>query len=350
MKLTKEILEQYVADGWLIRQSHPTLPLSIYNYSQSTQYESHWDAVTLSCRGLVVDAVGKIVARPFKKFFNIEERKHTPTDSFEVYEKMDGSLGIMFYYEGEWIFASRGSFISEQALKFKEIFMRKYKTSHLTITNTYLFEIIYPENRIVVDYGEMEDVVMLGEIHTESGLELDMQYWDNSIFNVVKKYDFKDYTEIQKLNWDNKEGFIVKFSNGGRCKIKFADYVKLHRILTNVSSYDIWENLKTFGKLPEEFLKDVPDEFYNWVERTEAKIRKDYQTILHLHMAVTSSTLRYGAPERRVLAERIFETKGVNHSIIFAMIDGKDVSEKIWNMIKPNYEKPFSNEGVHLVA
>lgn len=344
MKITKDILDKYVAEGWLISQTHPTMPLTIYNYSQATQYEAHWDAVTLQCRGLVADDMGTIVARPFKKFFNIEENKHTPTSEFEIYEKMDGSLGIMFYYKGEWVFASRGSFTSEQALKFKEIFTRKYKTSHLTVTNTYMFEIIYPENRIVVNYAEMEDVVMLGEIHTTSGEDLGMDSWQNSIFNVVKKHHFKDYTEIQKLNWENHEGFIVKFSNGERCKIKFADYVKLHRVLTNCSSYDVWENLMTFGKLPEEMLKEVPDEFYNWVNRLEALLRNEYDLVLNLHMAQFSSILRDGL-ERKEFALKVQELEGYNQGIMFAMYNGKEdkVKQLIWKMIKPEYEKPFSN-------
>lgn len=343
MQITKDILEKYVAEGWLVSQTHPTMQLTIYNYSQATQYKAQWDEVTLQCRGLVVDDIGTIVARPFKKFFNIEENKHNATDEFEIYEKMDGSLGIMFYYKGEWIFASRGSFTSEQALKFKEIFMRKYKTSHLKVNNTYMFEIIYIENRIVVNYAEMEDVIMLGEIHTESGEDLGMNYWQNSIFNVVKKYDFKDYTEIQKLNWENHEGFIVKFSNGERCKIKFADYVKLHRVLTNCSSYDVWENLMTFGKLPEEMLKDVPDEFYDWVNRLELRLRKEYDRVLNLHMTQFSSIL-YDGLERKEFALKVQELEGYNQGIMFAMYNGKEdkVKQLIWKMIKPKYEKPFS--------
>lgn len=343
MKMTKDILDRYVAEGWLISQVHPTLPLTIYNYSQATQYEAKWDEVTLSARGLVFDDAGNLVARPFKKFFNIEEAKHTPTEEFEIFEKMDGSLGIMFYYMGEWIFASRGSFTSEQSIKFKEIFERKYKTSHLTITNTYLFEIIYPENRIVVNYGEMEDVVMLGEIHTESGEELNLDHYENSIFNIVKRYDFQDYTGIQKLNWDNQEGFIVRFSNGDRCKIKFADYVKLHRVLTNCSSYDVWENLKTFGKLPEEMLKDVPDEFYDWVHRTESRLRKEYQFVENFYMAQVSSIARYGI-EQKEFALRVQTLEGVNTGLMFAIFNGKTdkTAELIWKMIKPAYEKPFN--------
>jgi hypothetical protein len=347
MQITKDILERYVKEGWLISQVHPTLPLTVYNYSQSTQYEQHWDEVTLQCRGLVMDDNGNIVARPFRKFFNIEENKHTATESFEVYEKMDGSLGIMFFYEGEWIFASRGSFTSEQALKFKEIFMNKYKTSHLTITNTYLFEIIYPTNRIVVDYGEMEDVILLGEIHTESGEELNMEYWENSIFNVVKKYGFKDYTEIQKLNWENKEGFIVRFSNGDRCKIKFADYVKLHRVLTNCSSYDIWENLKTFGKLPEEFLKDVPDEFFDWVVGVQSDLWWKHEMTFVMYNSLLQDTLsKLGEnPTKKEVALAIQSIIDVDYGLLFALYNNKTnkVDEIIWKMIKPEYEKPFKN-------
>lgn len=62
--ITKANLEAYVNEGWLIKQVHPTLPLTIYNYSQATQYEGKWDEVTLAARGLVMDNNGTIVARP----------------------------------------------------------------------------------------------------------------------------------------------------------------------------------------------------------------------------------------------------------------------------------------------
>jgi len=137
-----EILNKYYEEGWLIKQTHPTLPLTIWNYSISTQYEGHWDDVTLMCRGLVTDDEGNIVARPFKKFFNMEENMHVPTKEFDVYEKMDGSLGILFFYVNQWVFASRGSFISDQAIKGKEL-LRKYNLDELDVENTYLFEIIY---------------------------------------------------------------------------------------------------------------------------------------------------------------------------------------------------------------
>ncbi len=137
-------LEKYYQNGLLHKQTHPRLDLTIWNYSPKVQYERLWDDITLQCRGLVTNSKGEIVARPFKKFFNYEEHKpgDLPNEDFEVYEKMDGSLGILFYYENKWIMATRGSFTSEQAIKGTEM-LKKYPLDKLDINNTYLFEIIY---------------------------------------------------------------------------------------------------------------------------------------------------------------------------------------------------------------
>ena len=85
-----QTLKQYEQDGLLYSQTHPTLPLTIYNYTDKVQWENLWDEITLSCRGLVVDSLGNIVARPFKKFFNLSEGKTNTTDKYEIFEKLDG--------------------------------------------------------------------------------------------------------------------------------------------------------------------------------------------------------------------------------------------------------------------
>ncbi len=72
-------LEKYYNDGLLHKQTHPTLDLTIWNYSPKVQYERLWDEITIQCRGLVTNSKGDIVARPFKKFFNYEE--HKPEES-----------------------------------------------------------------------------------------------------------------------------------------------------------------------------------------------------------------------------------------------------------------------------
>ena len=68
----------------------------------------------------------------------MEEGKHTPTSEFDVYEKMDGSLIIIFWYDGGWVVASRGSFTSEQAVAAKRIFFDELD-HNFSIGITYLF-------------------------------------------------------------------------------------------------------------------------------------------------------------------------------------------------------------------
>jgi hypothetical protein len=79
-------------------QTHPTLPLFIHNYSEKTQFDKRWDEVTMSCRGLILDNNGDVIARPWKKFFNYGEGRLKIDDVMpvEVTDKMDGSLGILY--------------------------------------------------------------------------------------------------------------------------------------------------------------------------------------------------------------------------------------------------------------
>jgi hypothetical protein len=176
MKYNLDILNKYIEDGLLECQSHPTLPLKIYNYSRDCQFEKKWDDITLAMRGTVLDDRGVLIAKSYNKFFNIDELQDIPNEEFDVYEKLDGSLGIHFNYKGEWIFASKGSFISEQAIKGKEIFDRKYGHIQLYHTITYIFEIIYPENRIVCHYPE-EDVVLTGAFVGTTELNIDYYFF-----------------------------------------------------------------------------------------------------------------------------------------------------------------------------
>ena len=333
-----EKLHKYREDGLLYSQVHLTLPLTIWNYSEKVQYEGLWDGVTLMCRGLVTDDQGNIVARPFRKFFNMEEKRHTPTQEFEVYEKMDGSLGILFNYNGEWILATRGSFTSDQAIRGMEL-LQKYNYTELPTGMTYLFEIIYPENRIVCKY-EYEDLVMIGAIHTTYGIEYDIHAnkYSELGFPLVHKYDgVKDYHQLKDMISADAEGFIVKFSNGDRMKIKGEEYLRLHRVMTNVSTTAVWEILSTGGSMAE-LLKDVPDEFFNKVDEVVKDLCTRFENIKIDYMSYfLDITNRVVSTDRHAFAE---EAKRYNHpSLLFGILDGKDISSAIWKIIKPEFKK-----------
>lgn len=312
-------------------QKHKNAELYIYNYTNACQYAGNWNEITTMCRGLILDNQGNIVSRPFNKFFNIEEHKTIPTLPFEVFEKMDGSLGILYWLDNKPYISTRGSFESEQALKATDILYTKY--SHifdkLKKDRTYLFEIIYPENKIVLDY-DFEDIILLAVIDNQTGLDLPLE---DIGFQIVKKYDFNDLTTLKSLNWDNKEGFVVKFSNSFRVKVKFAEYLRLHNILTNTSTLTIWENLKD-NKSLDEIILAVPDEFFDWVKKTVKELNDKYSLIEN---ECKSNFKMFNT--RKECAE-YYKTKKYS-SILFAMMDGKDYSKIIWKIIRPEFSKPF---------
>ena len=107
--------EKYISE-----RKHDTLDLIIWNYKNSCQFDNAWDEYTTMARGLITDLEGNIVARPFKKFFNINTFEGTkieelPAEIPEITEKLDGSLGILYPDNENYAISTRGNFNSEQA-------------------------------------------------------------------------------------------------------------------------------------------------------------------------------------------------------------------------------------------
>lgn len=340
LNIDLKTLLRYEEEGWIVKQLHPSLPLYIWNYSRTCQYESNWDEVTLNCRALVTDFDGNIISRGFKKFFNLEEHKDNdfPNESFDVYEKLDGSYIGCFYYNNKWIIYSKGSFTSEQAIAAEKLFYELEYDKKFDTRLTLIFEYIGLNNRIVCEYPFEENLILIGLFNKDIELNIDQLRFDNSI-NIVKKYDgISDYKKLRELfSGDNREGFVVRFKSGFRVKLKYEEYVRLHRIITNVTSYDIWETLKE-GKDVEELLQNVPDEFDSWVrnlinelnnkfKNKKAEIENEFWLILN----------------KKEIAEN-FKKSDYTH-FLFKRLNtySKEFDEMIWDNIKPKFEKPFKS-------
>jgi RNA ligase len=331
-------LRQHIEAGNVIVRKHPSAELYILNYAQTVQYNGLWDEHTLACRGLILDAEGQVVARPFPKFFNLDEygpEWTPPAEPFVAYEKLDGSLGILYWLDDEAHIATRGSFASEQAQWASARLRTHYAHAipHLDRSKTYLFEIIYPENRIVLDYRDRAELVLLAVLDTATGVESDNV--PDIGFPLVRRFDgLTDLAQIRAMHVDNEEGFVLRYQSGLRVKIKFAEYVRLHRILTQVSTLSIWEYLATNQPF-DEVLEKVPDEFYEWVRATVADLQARYTAI---ESECRAALRTY--PTRKETA-LYFQTQP-HPGVLFQMHDGKDYSKAIWRLIKPEYSKPFS--------
>lgn len=333
------LLKNMIDNNFVNVNKHPTHDLFIYNYTAKAQYEREWNAITLMCRGLILDADYNIVARPFTKFFNLGEHENqvVPNESFEVFEKLDGSMGVLYFADNQAFIATRGSFISEQSVKANEILQSKYAKilrGPLDTTKTYLFEIIYPENRIVVDYGATEDLILTAIIDTQTGENLPLM---DIGFPIVKQYHgVKDIHVLKQLEETNREGFVIKFKSGVRYKVKFEEYLRIHRIVTQVSNISLWEYLS--ADMPfDEILDRVPDEFYDWVKATSSGLKLQFETIEN---QCINDFNAYVFDSRKEAAAYYFMCK--YPAVLFKMLDKRPYKDVIWKLIRPTFQKPFS--------
>jgi RNA ligase len=331
-----ELLQQMISEGLVNDNPHSTLPITIYNYSKFCQFKKQWNEITLQCRGLILDKDYNVVAKPFSKFFNLEEEKNIPNEPYTIYEKLDGSLGILFYYEG-WHIATRGSFTSEQSQRAMIILKNKY--SHLLESLnrdwTYLFEIIYPENRIVLDYGDKEDLILLGIYNRVTLQEEELKDYG---FPYLKpsQYDGMNFKQLKDLNAKNHEGFVIKFSSGKRIKIKFEDYVQLHGIVTEFSNKKVWEMLRD-GKDINELIEIVPDEFFEKVKEVKEDLEKQFNNIKNKAHKVYNDVKDFGT--RKEIALHLLNNHKDIMQLVFSLIDNKKLDDQIWKMIQPDFEK-----------
>jgi RNA ligase len=346
-----DALERLVDDGYIAMKRHPSAPLRLYDYTARTQYEAMWTPETVLARGLMAHDDGRLWARPFPKFRNVGE--HDPAElplnePFHVYDKLDGSLGILYAHPstGDPAIATRGSFMSEQALHATEVFRSRYARAVWPVAagETWLFEIIYPSNRIVVDYRAMDDLVLLARIDMASGADLpiDEGGWPGPV--VVRHDGFADLAALARAGdgrgGEEAEGFVVRFESGLRVKVKFEDYVRLHRLVTGVSTKTVWEHLSA-GLPLDEMMERVPDEFHRWLRATIDGLQTQFDAIERECRDVLADP-RVDRSDRKATAA--FFVPHPHRAVLFAMLDDKRYDHLIWRVLKPEYAKPFTTD------
>lgn len=237
--------------------------LSIYCYTKNCVYESGWNDVTLLARGLVVDTKREVVvATPFPKFFNAFEKPQSIPDlPFEVFDKLDGSLIILFCW-GTWQATTKGTFDTHQAKQASRLIT---DVSRLDKRLTYLLEYVGPENRIVIDYPEPK--LYLLSAYDDDGYEIfydelcmiaEHQGWE-----IARRQHFDSFADVlvrAKQLPATHEGHVARFENGLRLKIKGDEYCRIHSMISGVTPLGLWEMLRAGddlgamrGQIPEEF-------------------------------------------------------------------------------------------------
>ena len=338
------LLAQMLEEGHVKIQFHPGHDLKIYNYTARAQYEHVWNDVTRRCRGLITDLDDNVVARPFPKFFNHGELEADsfPSGPVTVTDKLDGSLGILYPVRGGHAVATRGSFASTQAVHATKVYNDRYAGSfEPNPAWTYLFEIIYPQNRIVVDYHGLDDIVLLAAVDIETGVSIPLadarKGWPG---RVVEEFDHADLASVlASVPRANAEGLVIHFlADDSRVKVKQSDYVRLHRLVTGVSERRIWEALSEGVDL-NEWLEAVPDEFHALVSTTRAKLERQFHE-LSAELEDRYRTLVANLPEgwgRRDFAQEVTAAQASYPLArgMFLLLDGRAYDHLVWNQIRP---------------
>jgi RNA ligase len=342
-----------VEDGFIRVQTDTDTGYRIYNYAEKTVFEGLWIPETIIARGLILDHHGYVVARPFPKFFNYGESNSPvlhPDMQVEATDKMDGSLGIIYKTpDNEVKVATRGSFASDQAVHATRVLNEKYPewvqntknaTPHLV---TPLVEIIYPENRIVCDYEGVDDLVLLGWIYNPTGTYYspDLGFWDGPRTEV---FPYKTVAEaLAAPPREGKEGLVLYIPEiSDWVKVKQADYVELHRIVTGLSARRVYEALRS-GQTPEDICAPLPDEFHGFVKEVAFKLYLDvvtvqieaYETHDEICDALELEDIQQSDKDFR--KEFAMRAKNYKHpALLFSILDDRTINDKIWKMFEPS--------------
>ncbi len=312
------LLFEYVKTGEFTVEKHTTEDLYIFGYATgpvTMNKKIHWNNVNKKMRGLIVDSKGNIKARSFEKFFTFKEYLSSDTillnDSqimklvskkFKVFEKLDGSLSILYWINDIPYMATQRSFTSLKAKKATEILHKNYKHlfSKLKKDRTYIFEAIYPESSVLINYGNDEKLVLLGVLENKTGKDLGIE---NIGFPIAKDWtdefsEIQNLSKLESLNLRHIEGFVVCFDNNQRVKVKFPWYKKVHSDLNKliflelkklhlqnqlkkelnipkniINTKMLWKRFKK-GDKPKEILNDFPDIYT--IVGVEDWLKKEY--------------------------------------------------------------------------
>jgi RNA ligase len=337
-----DAMEYEIDNGYINRRFHNEFPeLAIVGYSDACQFDDHWNETTIALRGLIYNTqTMEVLARPFHKFFNYGDETHMPpislyTPIMGAYPKFDGSLGIGYIRpDGQFSIATRGSFHSEQAdhanarLQYMSV---EYFSKMIRDGSTPLFEIIYPENRIVVDYGSADEMVFLGSVGIEYG-----NYSTNGAFTENNKANGRQYVcdIVEQPELDNKEGFVIWFDAYTAIKFKFETYKALHKIISGLTEKEVWRQLRA-GTYTE-WAEKIPDEFYDWANGVAEGLTDRFSLCANTVDDYFFKLFELGYTDRKAQALWIQQNVPAEiRGMVFSALDEKDYSDAIWRKLEP---------------
>lgn len=281
--------------------------ISSFNFTNKAFYDKVWDEQTVKARGLYLDTMkGKVAARAYEKFFNINERPETKFDMLQyklqfpvtAYVKENGFLGIVSYneYEDDLFIASKSTIDSEFAQWFKDMLHEKVSSENLIKMKEYIKEnnvsfvfecvdmkndphiIEYPESELFLldivrndmefskyEYDQMVDIAnQFGLTHKEKAFEIaTWQEFYDWYYDILEE----DY----EYNGRKIEGFVIEDSVGYMTKLKLT-YYNFWKFMRSISHEAIRNG---YIRKTSALTTPTANEFYAWVKKLHDVEDKD---------------------------------------------------------------------------
>lgn len=236
-----------------------TVVIIAYQISTTDMWK---EPLALETRGITFEKeTGKLISRPFEKFFNLGENDWTTLNNFnsdgyvDVRVKRDGSMLTPVLINNKIFWKTKKSFYSDVAImaaKHAETINGFNEWCELMCfyNLTPIFEFTSPDNRVVIDYGAEPKFTLLAVRDNETGQYLDVDTYSSTCstaFSVIEKVDIN--TDIETFiasvkDMKSIEGFVISMqerSSGNRVsfKVKTQWYSDNHRVMTDLRERDV---------------------------------------------------------------------------------------------------------------
>lgn len=341
-------LDEYVDKGLLRRAEDKDLVQ--YNYTEKTNNCGLWDEITIFNRGNIYEkATGKLIAKAMPKFLNIEQLSEEEqarilqTSKFSVTEKMDGCLGILYKYKGEIRCNSRGGFDNYVTDKMKELLPKYSMLNRLLEHNTLNVEVISPATRIICDYGDTEELYLITAYSTNTDIG-EYSYKDTETLARIMRMPIveqQDMTWETLLQWQKDatykhEGFVVRFPNNERVKVKSKDYLRIVRLRCGLTKHRIWNTWKNDLEQAKNdltsYMNNVPDELsktaQRYLEELQAAMNEHKQNAINLYEATQNIPTKD-------LSGYFKETPSIYQSCVYNIRNNKSYDKLLIKLIEP---------------
>ena len=288
--------EEMTAKYGVAVKRHPKYPnLVLFKYSQIESPMG--EKIVQECRGIILDESKNwsVVSYPYNKFFNHGEGHAAPIDwaSARVFEKVDGSLMTLYWYDNQWQVASSGSpdaggEVYGTNISFKDLFWKVWNELGYKFPDgawmdlCFMFELCTPYNKIVVQHTKNRIVFHGGrylipeeykELPYNGILGMSMAHgWE-----VVKSYPLGNIDDVLKtlesIPPTEGEGYVVCDANFNRIKVKTPQYVALHHMRDGMGSRRMLELVRS--NETEVFLNYFPE-----FKSMHAQVKEKYNALV----------------------------------------------------------------------